>query len=110
VPLLLPAVLGALGLAFVRMVESFETELFLGTPAHIYVFTTQIYSYLSQEGAPKYPPAIALSTVLIGLTLLIITVQNRMLGNRSFVTVTGKSFRRTPADLGVWKYALLTIV
>jgi iron(III) transport system permease protein len=43
VPILLPAVLGCFGLAFVRMVESFEVELLLGTPAKIYVFTTQIY-------------------------------------------------------------------
>src|SRR5262249_32796603 len=44
IPLLAPAVVGALGLAFIRMVESFETELLLGTPSQIYVFTTQIYA------------------------------------------------------------------
>lgn len=110
VPLLLPAVLGAFGLAFVRMVESFETELFLGTPAHIYVFTTQIYAYISQEVAPNYPPAIALSTVLILLTLGVIAIQGKLLGDRSYVTVTGKGFRRDPSDLGLWKYLLFFVV
>lgn len=110
VPLLLPAILGAFGLAFVRMVESFEIELFLGTPAHIYVFTTQIYSYLTQEVSPNYPPAIALSTVLILLTLIIITVQTKLLGNRSYVTISGKGLRREPADLGLWKWALFAVL
>ncbi len=105
-PLLMPAVLGAFGLAFIRMFESFETELFLGTPAHIYVFTTQIYSYISQELTPRYPPAIALSTVFVLLTFVLILGQRRLLGNRSFVTVGGKNYKRTPADLGAWRWLL----
>src|SRR5579859_1572849 len=80
VPLLLPAILGCFSLAFVRMVESFEVELLLGVPAGIYVFTTQIYYYLNSEQLPNYPAAIALSTVLIGLTLLVIVIQTRLLG------------------------------
>lgn len=105
-PLLLPAVLGAFGLAFIRMFESFETELLLGTPAHIYVFTTQIYSYIAQELTPRYPPAIALSTVFIVLTLAFIVIQRRLLGDRSFVTVGGKSYRRGRDDLRAWKWAV----
>jgi iron(III) transport system permease protein len=104
VPVLLPAVLGCFSLAFVRMVESFEVELLLGTPAHIYVFTTQIYYYITQQQLPNYPPAIALSTILIALTLLVIAVQTKLLGRRSYVTVLGKSYRRTPVDLGTWKW------
>lgn len=110
VPLLMPAVLGAFGLAFIRMVESFEIELFLGTPAQIYVFTTQIYSYISQDLAPRYPPAIALSTLFIVLTMGIIFLQAKLLGGRSYVTVSGKNYKRTPADLGPWKYVLFVVL
>jgi iron(III) transport system permease protein len=106
VPLLLPAILGCFSLAFVRMVESFEVELLLGVPAGIYVFTTQIYYYIHSQGLPDYPAAIALSTVLIILTLVVILVQIKLLGRRSYVTVTGKSYRRAPADLGPWKWAV----
>jgi iron(III) transport system permease protein len=106
VPLLLPAILGAFGLAFIRMVESFETELLLGTPAQIYVFTTQVYSYLSLQVTPNYPPAIALSLLLVVLTLGVILVQSKLLSGRSFVVVTGKSYKRNPTDLGPWKYVL----
>jgi iron(III) transport system permease protein len=88
------------------MVESFEVELLLGTPAHIYVFTTQIYYYMHEQQLPNYPPAIALSTVLIVLTCAVIALQTKLLGRRSYVTVTGKSYRRTPVDLGRWKWAV----
>lgn len=110
VPLLLPAVLGCFSLAFVRMVESFEVELLLGTPAHIYVFTTQIYYYITQQTLPDYPPAIALSTVLIVLTLLVIGLQTKLLGSRSYVTVSGKSYRRAPTDLGPWKWGVFGVL
>jgi len=110
VPLLAPAVLGALGLAFIRMVESFETELLLGTPAQIYVFTTQIYAYIARELTPQYAPAIALSTIFVALVLVLVIVQQRVLGGRSFVTVTGKDHRRAPADLGRWKWALFAVL
>ena len=110
IPLLAPAVLGALGLAFIRMVESFETELLLGTPAQIYVFTTQIYAYIARGLTPQYPPAIALSTIFVGLVLVLVLVQQRVLGGRSFVTVTGKDHRRAPADLGRWKWVLLAVL
>jgi iron(III) transport system permease protein len=88
------------------MVESFETELFLGTPAQIYVFTTQIYAYISQDLSPRYPPAIALSMLFIILTMGLIFLQGKVLGSRSYVTVSGKSYTRTPADLGAWKYVV----
>ena len=110
VPILLPAVLGCFSLAFVRMVESFEVELLLGTPAHIYVFTTQIYYYINQQQLPDYPAAIALSTVLIVLTLTVILLQAKLLGRRSYVTVSGKSYRRTPADLGAWKWPVFGLM
>jgi iron(III) transport system permease protein len=85
-------------------VESFEVELLLGTPAKIYVFTTQIYYYMHEQQLPNYPPAIALSTVLILLVLAVIAIQTRLLGRRSYVTVTGKNYKRAPVDLGVWKW------
>jgi iron(III) transport system permease protein len=110
VPLLLPAILGCFSLAFVRMVESFEVELLLGVPAGIYVFTTQIFYYLHAEQLPNYPAAIALSTVLIILTFMVIVIQTRLLGKRSYATVTGKSYRRTPTDLGPWKWVVFGIM
>lgn len=110
VPLLLPAIAGCFSLAFVRMVESFEVELLLGVPAGIYVFTTQIYYYIHSEQLPNYPAAIALSTVLILLTFIVIVAQTRLLRGRSYATVTGKSYRRTPTNLGSWKWVVFGLL
>lgn len=110
IPLLLPAVVGAFGIALIRMVESFETELLLGTPANIYVFTTQIYNYIARELTPQYAPAVALSTLFVALVLGLVVFQQRVIGGRSFVTISGKDYRRAPADLGAWKWALLVVL
>jgi iron(III) transport system permease protein len=110
VPLLWPAVIGAFGLAFVRMSESFETELMLGVPANIYVFSTQIYRYLGQDTVPQFGPAIAMSMMFILLTGSVILLQRRVLRGRSFVTVGGKDYRARPSRLGIWKYPVLLLI
>jgi iron(III) transport system permease protein len=109
-PLLWPAVIGAFGLAVVRMAESFETELLLGVPANIYVFSTQIYRYIGQDQLPQYGPAIALSTLFVLITSGAILLQRRVLRGRSFVTVSGKDYRARPAFLGRWKYPILALI
>lgn len=106
-PLLLPAILGAFTLAFVRMMESFESELFLGAPANIYVFTTQIYYYIHGSQLPAYGPAIALSTLLVLVTAVVVILQTRILRGRSYVTVSGRGYRTRVTDLGRWRYAVL---
>ena len=110
VPLLWPAVLGAFGIAFVRMAESFETEQLLGVPADIYVFTTQIYAYIGQDVQPRYGPAIALSTVFVVVILALLLLQNRVLRGRSFVTVSGKDYRLRTMRLGRAKYLVFAVV
>jgi iron(III) transport system permease protein len=110
VPLLWPAVLGAFGLAFVRMAESFETEQLLGVPADIYVFSTQIYRYIGQDVGPQYGPAIALSTLFVVLIIVLLVLQNLILRGRSFVTVTGKDYRARRIRLRAAKYPVLALV
>lgn len=105
-PLLLPAILGAWSLAFVRSVESFEVEQLLGTQAGIYVFTTQIFHYIRGETLPQFGPAIAMSTVLIVMTAFIVVLQLRVLGRRSFVTVSGRGYQAKVTRMGNWRWVL----
>lgn len=105
-PLMKPAVLGATILAFVRIVGSFEIEVFLGLPAKIFVFTTKVYDYLSFMPA-KYPEAMSMSTVIQVITLLMVFMQWRLLGKTQYTSVTGKGYVPRLTRLGNWKYLTL---
>ncbi|HLE82130.1 MAG TPA: iron ABC transporter permease, partial [Dehalococcoidia bacterium] len=108
-PLLRPAILGATVLIFVRLMGSFEIELFLGLPANIYVFSTRIYDYLSMYPA-NHPAAMALSAGVQVLTLVLVLVQWRMVGGREYTTITGRGYSATSIRLGRWKYATLALM
>jgi iron(III) transport system permease protein len=107
IPLLAPAILGASVLAFVQALQSFEPELVLGTPAGIFVFSTQIYRYIEGFSTPRYGPATALGTVFLVVTFVLVLAQTRMLAGRRFTTVSGKGFKTRPLDLGRWRWLIL---
>jgi len=109
IPLLAPALLGATLLSFIRLVESFEVELILGYPAGIYVYTTQIWRLLGTVPA-DFPQAMALSSVVLVAVMGLLYFQWRLLGNRQYVTITGRGFSTHPAKLGVWRYVTFSAV
>jgi iron(III) transport system permease protein len=102
-PAVMPALLGATFYGFILAVESFEPEVFLGTPARIYVLSTRIYMY-----AEEFPQDMASATALSTLILLIVTglilLQMWLLAGRSFVTVTGRGFSAQVGRLGRWRW------
>ena len=108
-PLLAPAILGGATLIFVRLIGSFEIEVFLGLPARIFVYSTKIYDYLSYTPV-RYPLAMALTTVVQALCLGLAVAQWRTLKSSSYVVVTGRGFSARRAGLGRWKYPVLGLV
>lgn len=109
VPLLMPAILGATLLGFIKSLESFEVELLLGTPVGFYVYTTKIYDLIHFTPA-IYPPAMALTTIFMAVVFALIYVNMRVLGRRQFVTVTGRGFLARVVSLGRWRLPLLGLV
>lgn len=103
-PLMRPALLATSVLAFVKIMESFVVEAMLGLPVNIYVLTTKIYDFIAVEGPSKYPEAMALAMGLLSITIVIVAVQWKLLGQRQYTTVTGRSFKVTRVDLGRAKY------
>lgn len=103
-PLLIPAIMGATLLGFIRSMEAFEVELLLGMPAKIFVFATKVYDLLRWE-PPKYPPAMALSMVFMLLVFAIVFLNRWIVGSRQYVTVSGRGFLQRPIMLGKWKWA-----
>jgi iron(III) transport system permease protein len=103
--LMLPAVTACFVLSFIRGIESFESPLFFGLPAHINLVTTQIYNSIEQSATPRYQYATALSFAILALMFVLVMAQRRVLGGRSYETVTGKGYAPRLIQLGRWRYA-----
>jgi len=104
-PLLRPAIIGALVYEFVTVVEAVDIPLVLGLPGHVTVLSTQIYNSTHPPvGLPDYGASSTFGIFLLALALIPLLFYNKMLGNTgSYVTVTGKSFRPKIQKLGKWK-------
>ncbi|MEU6415185.1 iron ABC transporter permease [Microbispora sp. NPDC046933] len=100
VPLLAPALLGALLLAFVSFLEAFDFPQIIGLPAGIRVFSTEIYRYISGDAGGRYAEASSLALVLMVIIVVLIAVQSRVLGRRRYTTMSGKSYRTERWSLG----------
>ncbi|WP_218019782.1 ABC transporter permease [Rhodococcoides yunnanense] len=100
VPSIAPAITGAAILIMVLIFQAFEGPQLLGRPAGIYVFSTQIYHYIRDVTPSKYTAAFTLSLVVVLLVVILFLVQHRLLKGRTFTTLTGKTSRREPLQLG----------
>ncbi len=102
---LMPVLTACFLLSFIRGVEAFESALFFGLPAGIDVITTEIYKSITQYLRPQYQFATAMSFAIMGLMSLLILLRWKLLGNRSYQTVTGKGYNPGLIRLGRWKWA-----
>ena len=103
-PVLAPMILAVSMLSFIRGLQSFNTELLLGTPAGIYVYSTKIYDLLQHE--PRaYGEATALGSVfLFVLALLLFFYWKFLRGGKKFTVVTGQGYSTLRVKLGKWRY------
>jgi iron(III) transport system permease protein len=104
IPALAPSILGCVILGFVLGMGMLTTPLLLGEPAGIYVLPTEIYRLIEGETPADYAGASTLSLLLVLVVLALVAIQSKVLGQRKFVTVTGKSSRRERIDIGAWKW------
>lgn len=107
--LMLPVTTSAFLLSFIRGVESFESALIFGTPAGIEVITTEIYHLIHHTNRPDYPQATALALGIMVLMFALVAGQWRLLGGRSFFTVTGKGYTPRVTRLGRWRWVTFAI-
>lgn len=98
-PLMLPAILSAALFLFASAMGAFAIPAILGAGARFYTATTAIY-VLFQGYPPNYPLAALLGIVLIALTALAVWLSQRILRGRSYVVVTGRSYRPRLIDMG----------
>ena len=109
IPVMMPAILVTTILGVIRALEAFEIELLLGTPIGFQVYSTKIHELVTWE-PPQFAPAMALSTVFLGVLLLMVALQRRYISQRNYETVTGRGFSARPTSLGSWRYPAFALV
>src|SRR6266550_5763896 len=109
IPVMMPAILVTTILGSIRALEAFEIELLLGTPIGLQVYSTKIHELVTWE-PPQFAPAMALSTVFLGLLLVMVAFQRRYIANRVYATVTGRGFSIRRTHLGRWRYPAFALV
>jgi iron(III) transport system permease protein len=107
-PLVLPAILASGLLVFILAAEQFAVPAVLGTPARIRVLTTSIFEAQSVYPA-RHGLAAALSATLLAIALGGLWLHRRMLGGRTFTTVSGKSTAPKRLALGRWRWPILAL-
>ena len=88
-PILAPAILTGTLAGFIKSLEAFEVEQLLGRPADIYVYSTRIYDLVSWE-PPKFASAMALSTFVLFVLLLIAVAYQRAGRLGEYATILGR--------------------
>lgn len=99
-PMVTPAILAGALLAFVDSLSLFGPQAILGVPARIHTVQTKIYTLFSHP--PRFGLASALAMNLVVVTVLSLYLQQRLLGQRSYVTMTGKGATVDRVPLGRW--------
>lgn len=104
IPSVLPALIGSALLTFIMVVDNFPVPMVLGTPVGIRTLPSAIYEFVAKS--PSEPNrAAALGVVLTLVAFVLVYLQRRVTGGRSFETVTGKGLSdRTPVRLGAWRW------
>ncbi len=100
-PMVTPAILAGALLAFVDSLSLFGPQAILGVPARIHTIPTRIYSLFSYP--PRFGLASALAMSLVVVTVLSLALQHWLLGQRSYVTMTGKGAPADRVPLGAWR-------
>jgi iron(III) transport system permease protein len=107
-PLMMPPIALVFALKLLRVFQTFEIELLLGTPINFFVYSTYIYTIL-QNNPPSYGKAAVLASVTLLLIALIIPIQRWILQRKSYSTVTSK-FKPGLIHLGAWQPVALILV
>ncbi len=105
-PLLKPALANSFLVVAIQSLADFSTPLVLG--GSFDVISSQIYFYIA--GAQlDYASASTLGVILLVFSLGIFVIQYVWIGNRSYVTVSGKSYRGEVQDLPQLMKTMITL-
>jgi iron(III) transport system permease protein len=98
-PLMAPPIALVTALQIMRIFQSFETELLLGTPIGFYVYSTLIYDVVRLSEPPLYGQATVLASLTLVILAFIIPLQRWILQRRRYTTISS-GFKPGLIDLG----------
>src|SRR3954468_22126941 len=104
-PLVLPAIAGAMILVFLEAIALFGSPALIALPGRFQVVTTELWQYF--EFPPRVGVASAYAMPLLAITVLLFWAQRRMMSRKGYVSLTGKGGERRPVPLGRWKWLAL---
>jgi iron(III) transport system permease protein len=104
-PLVLPAILGGGIITFLEAIALFGSPAMIAIPARYNVVTTQMLEFFSYPVRVEVAQAYALP--LLAVTVVLYAVQQRLIGRRGHVTMTGKGGARRLVRLGALRWGML---
>jgi iron(III) transport system permease protein len=106
-PLVLPSVVSAASLVFLKAISAFGIPAIFGLPTGNYVLTTRIYAALNSYHLEL---ATALSVILLAVCLFVLVLNERLLGKKHYTTTTTLSHRPAPICLGRWRVPITVVL
>ena len=107
-PVVMPAIASSGLLVFLNAAGQFGIPAVIGIPMHYDVITTRIWVGLGYF-PPKYTEAAAFSVVLLLFSVIILTIQHRLMARKSYATVTGRGFKPAIVSLGASRWLTFTL-
>ena len=104
-PLVYPAIIGGIIIVFLQSIALFGVPALIAIPARYPVVTTQLWQFF--EYPVRVEVAAAYALPLLGITMLLLWLQKRILARKGFTTVAGKGGERRIVRLGVWRWVML---
>ncbi len=105
VPLVLPAVLAAATLNFVRAIESFDVPAVIALPAGLEVFSTKVFREALAAFPPNHNLAATYAVSQLAIAVVFVVLYRRITGiSERYATITGRGYRPHLIDLGPWRY------
>lgn len=99
VPLVKPAILSAVLLNFVAIVEDFPVAMILGYSNGIPTVAARLFVTTGQAPAP-YNANAAQAILLMVVIMVLVTYQRRLIKGQNYATVSGKGVRQRKVELG----------
>jgi len=106
-PLILPAIVSAALVTFLRGLGEFSVVAILGSRDGFDVYATAIWRSIRIRALPRYGEAAALACSFLVATLVLVWYYRKLTSRKEdFMTLTGRGYQPNMWDLGRWRWPI----